>query len=225
LGNEEQIVELRKQDLKELEPGIDENEADRIARDWVREKLIRDPYFLDEQSYTETKENDIYGVFSLTEKSDDILMWSHYSNKHRGFCVGFDVIALLNFFGGLLEKGPDWYITPCSIKYTLDYPILNPFKMEGFETIIKSLTLKSREWAYEREYRFLMMVEADTSLKDTDRLINLPEGIITKVILGCMISKEDKEEIIGIIETRKNKIELLQARKAFGKFALEFDRV
>jgi hypothetical protein len=29
------------------------------------------------------------GVASFTKKRDSILMWSHYSNQHKGICLGF----------------------------------------------------------------------------------------------------------------------------------------
>lgn len=33
--------------------------------------------------------NEEVGVFSLTEQKNDILMWSHYADRHRGICVEF----------------------------------------------------------------------------------------------------------------------------------------
>lgn len=30
------------------------------------------------------------GILSLTGTKDNHLLWSHYANKHEGFCVGFD---------------------------------------------------------------------------------------------------------------------------------------
>ena len=30
------------------------------------------------------------GVCCLSEKHDDVLMWSHYSNGHKGFCLKFE---------------------------------------------------------------------------------------------------------------------------------------
>ncbi|WP_205631947.1 DUF2971 domain-containing protein, partial [Aliivibrio fischeri] len=31
-----------------------------------------------------------YGIISLTETKDNLLMWSHYANEHNGFVVEFD---------------------------------------------------------------------------------------------------------------------------------------
>ena len=33
---------------------------------------------------------DNFGVCCFSEKCDDVLMWSHYSEKHTGACLGFD---------------------------------------------------------------------------------------------------------------------------------------
>lgn len=33
---------------------------------------------------------DSMGVVCLSEHGDDILMWSHYSDGHQGFCLEFD---------------------------------------------------------------------------------------------------------------------------------------
>ena len=35
-----------------------------------------------------------YGVLSLTESSDNLLMWSHYASAHEGFVVEFDTEKL-----------------------------------------------------------------------------------------------------------------------------------
>jgi hypothetical protein len=31
------------------------------------------------------------GILCLSERQDNIAMWSHYANSHRGFCLEFDV--------------------------------------------------------------------------------------------------------------------------------------
>lgn len=33
---------------------------------------------------------DKFGVCCFSKKKNDILMWSHYSEKHTGACIGFD---------------------------------------------------------------------------------------------------------------------------------------
>ncbi|EPJ44297.1 MAG: hypothetical protein OFPII_35920 [Osedax symbiont Rs1] len=33
---------------------------------------------------------DMYGILSMTERIDNLLMWSHYADSHTGFVIGFD---------------------------------------------------------------------------------------------------------------------------------------
>src|SRR5262245_59635752 len=35
--------------------------------------------------------NHAFGIFCVSERADDILLWSHYIDGHRGFVLGFDV--------------------------------------------------------------------------------------------------------------------------------------
>ena len=30
-----------------------------------------------------------FGAFSMSQLKDNILMWSHYANQHKGFCIEF----------------------------------------------------------------------------------------------------------------------------------------
>ena len=60
---------------------------------------------------------------------------------------------------------------------------------EALPEIIKALTVKSKVWEYEREWRHIVFT------KDApDRLVKLP--IVSKIILGINISPEDKEKVI-----------------------------
>lgn len=44
------------------------------------------------------------GIFSLSEKRDDLLMWSHYANGHQGICIEFKPTsdAHREFFKGVM---------------------------------------------------------------------------------------------------------------------------
>jgi len=46
---------------------------------------------------------DEIGVLCLSEKNDEILMWSHYSMGHSGFCLQFDYSKNEAFFGQALK--------------------------------------------------------------------------------------------------------------------------
>lgn len=79
------------------------------------------------------------------------VQWSHYAEKHRGVCLGFDV--------------PDGLLTP--VKYAKNPPQLNWNAIEagseaGEAEMIRWASTKFEHWAYEDERRlFLALEEAD----------------------------------------------------------------
>jgi len=54
------------------------------------------------------------GIFCMAQKRDNILMWSHYADNHKGFCLEFRTAN--SFFGGA---------QPVVDKYSSNRPCLN----------------------------------------------------------------------------------------------------
>ena len=65
------------------------------------------------------------GIFALAERRDNLLLWSHYSDNHRGFCLEFDAQKLYNL---LIEVFYNQNVKAFifKVKYQDDYPILIP---------------------------------------------------------------------------------------------------
>ena len=83
-------------------------------------------------------------VTCFSEVYDSILMWSHYSNCHKGFCIKYDFKNCEDFT--LLSPvlyGDKLY----------DINKHNDFNGKGFEFCT---LLKSDEWKYEQEWRFVL---------------------------------------------------------------------
>lgn len=84
------------------------------------------------------------GVCCFSECCDEILMWSHYADSHRGFCLGFDA-------------GADPFCKTWQVNYVKDIPSLNPTSvvLHGATDVHRAMTTtKSDRWSYEREWRF-----------------------------------------------------------------------
>ncbi|MFV8443067.1 DUF2971 domain-containing protein [Flavobacterium sp. LB2P44] len=136
-----------------------------------------------------------HGIISLSSRWNSILMWSHYANLHKGFCVGFNEEKMRTSghfgFGG-------------SVIYSDDFPIINPLEVDE-KTPFLQLQYKAKDWKYEEEYRLnkLFFPEIPT---DDDRKIILNEGIIEEVIVGMNSSREDTEEIVKICKRKNIKV-------------------
>ena len=93
------------------------------------------------------------GILCLSEVKDNILMWSHYGQDHKGFVIGFD--ALHPFFDRRTKlKEAAWYLQPVTYqekrpsKYMVDY-------LSGGELARDFYFTKGIEWQYEAEWRML----------------------------------------------------------------------
>jgi hypothetical protein len=127
------------------------------------------------------------GVVSLSEVSDHILMWSHYANQHRGFCVEFER-GDSNLLGGK---------STLPVRYTDKLPVFSlqavvksaPEKRKHY---VHSLVLsKALEWSYEREWRYLNSQGNCT--------VNL-EINVSSIIFGARMSDDHKVMLKSLVE-------------------------
>lgn len=145
------------------------------------------------------------GVYSLSTARDNILMWSHYADCHRGICIGF-------------FAGPEDYFFRRSqeIKYRDEYPKTSLFD-DDMKKMESSILTKSIHWEYEREFR-VIDYQTGPGIKVFD------PNLLAEVILGCQISDPDKLLITQWLENHPAKPTLYQATQASRSFSLEIQK-
>lgn len=148
---------------------------------------------------------DQFGVFSMTAVNDNILLWSHYSDSHKGFCVGFDSVKL---FQSIKPTGMGGNVT-----YDPEYPIISPNDEHRYTKVINT---KAKFWDYEIEYRLTRLIQ-----KQEDRLKILDADIITEVVFGYRISDVIKREIMDVASTTNPSVKFYIAVPKSRKFELE----
>ena len=111
---------------------------------------------------------DSVAILSLTTSDENPLMWAHYGDEHRGFCIGYDVSC--PFFSSdycliPASKGKVIYKNekPVSDSPEFDLGLYDAFlQAMGLEEDVTSKTAeiarklyltKSEDWEYEDEYR------------------------------------------------------------------------
>jgi len=144
------------------------------------------------------------GVLSLSEINKNILMWSHYSESHTGFCIEFER-------NDVNELG-NWEVC-VPVFYNENLPTCKPIELQDIEVVTKILTTKSSLWDYEKEWRIIA--------RKGNQTIPLP-GVITGIIFGYKMPTDKRQEIVAILG---NTVTYMEATKSLTKFAVEITPV
>ena len=139
------------------------------------------------------------GVFCLSQCNTNILMWSHYADNHKGFCVEF-VRSSQNDLGD--------YDKTRRVKYMPDYPSISLLNPDAFD--LKFFT-KAIDWKYEKEWR---LVNEGGNVQE-----RLP-GDISAMIFGLRMTERHKESIRNIM-TDIPGIRYCQSMKVPNQFKLK----
>lgn len=154
------------------------------------------------------------GISCFSETNDSLLMWAHYANNHRGICAEYDLMQINRELG----------FTPVPVIYSDN---LTCFQSSDFEKIeedavrvlISSITTKSREWSYEREWRIIREKEACAECWDETRRGALLDMVVPKSLtLGCAATKEFEKEVK--VYCKSNKINLYKMEKDLNQYKL-----
>jgi len=216
--SEEDFYRLMEIRLRKAYPNTNDTEvANYIDQERNRGKHKDEKFFAEGKKRFEEDTCHEAGICSMTLDPENILMWSHYSNAHTGFCIGFDY-KLLDDFLFEISSGIELLLDIKKVKYPREYPLLEPKPDESPEIIINVFINKADDWKYEKEYRVI-------SIGRTNFSIVLNNTIIKSVILGSQMPLSKKNEIIAVLRNRGLKVELFQAYKKEYGFSLEFERI
>jgi len=142
-------------------------------------------------------------VICFSEVNDDILMWSHYTHGHIGFCIEF-------------ERKEDNYLgmwdSCVPVIYNSDKQVLSftPQQLEKPDSFTKIATSKSPHWGYEKEWRLIGRHDL------ADKLIPLPAPI-SRIIFGCKMGIDERKTIARILGSN---MRYAEAKKIITEFAL-----
>ncbi len=152
-----------------------------------------------------------FRILCLSEKYNDILMWSHYADGHRGFVLQLNTEALLQNF-----KHP-----PQKVFYSPEesFPSIKDFNERNHTHMF--LITKSSHWEYEGEWRIFMQDE-DNPEKE-GKVYKFKNGLITGIILGCEMKNCKKKKISVWIREYQPQIKIYDAIKDDNLYNIKTD--
>lgn len=142
------------------------------------------------------------GILCLSKKIDNILMWSHYTNCHKGLVIELDPIHDLDFF-----------LSPIQVRYTDTYEPTNYFN-DQHSAITQIVSTKASCWSYEEEVRIIK--------SDKTGSVPLNPKAIRRVIFGCKSDDNFISRIRKLCSTPELEHVLFsQFKISYGKFTIE----
>jgi hypothetical protein len=152
------------------------------------------------------------GVVCLSEKPDDILMWSHYADKHMGVCLAYDFDILKRmFYSG-------------KVKYKKKYPQFNAFTKGELNDIWNTFVLtKSKHWKYEKEHRLVIDINDNSAPTKNNRVVKYPEDALIGVIWGCQVDVDKKQDVLDAIQEKRNSIKIFNAAKSDHSYSINIE--
>jgi len=139
------------------------------------------------------------GILCFSKGWRNPVQWAHYSDKHQGICIGFDV--------------PDSLL----VKVSYVRNRLKPEKEIDEQFMLKLLSTKFSHWKYEKEYRVFVSLDEKVDgyfFKEFSREL-MPRQVIVGAISD--ISRADINQALG---SMKAGIEVFKARPAFRTFRI-----
>jgi hypothetical protein len=151
--------------------------------------------------------------------SCDILLWSHYAEKHQGVRIRF------KSFRSYLNKE----FTYAEVRYQKErwrVDLQNKNNKSDLE-LFQLLFVKSECWKYEQECRLLFIKDKkDWNDGKTCKYIFLNDKFFIKSIdLGVRCSLGNQQEIKGLVEKHSNNIILRKAEINASQYSLEYHEI
>ena len=134
---------------------------------------------------------------------DEILLWSHYANKHKGVRIAFDFPVLTNAVFGI-EK----------MKYEDKRPQVvfalgADANQEAYKALLASAKVKSNAWKYENEYRLFTQktvckpeaVEYPDGTKSVADFLEVKREWVKSVDFGALCPDSDVMKITDMLKS------------------------
>lgn len=149
-----------------------------------------------------------YGIVCFTTNWEHPMMWSHYADRHRGMCLGFDTATARPVIP--IEYTPNLLAAKHFQRYQIDD--MSPVDY------MRTWFVKYEAWNYEAEHRMVFNLREEHQIGELYFHKFEPALRLAEVVVGAEsdVTRSDVVTAIG----NMNNVELTKARLAFRRFAV-----
>ncbi len=146
------------------------------------------------------------GLLCFTKHWENPVLWSHYSSKHRGMCLGFDLNDKFKIEVEYAEE-----------RIPITFVDGDPAKGIDETFAAKLVRTKFIHWKYEEEIRIVIQLD-DGTLEDGSYFLPFSNDLqLREVILGPLCSIP-VDSVRALVASAYESIEVRKARLAFKWF-------
>jgi len=161
-------------------------------------------------------------VFCVSERRDNVVMWSHYAESHRG--VVFKLRCIDEIDNTLLAARKVEYVTRF-----IDFvsPAEYVRHLTGEEPVDLSRLcwnlpfIKHADWAYEQEWRVYWAL-IDEPAGDGYSICSENPLVFDEIYLGCRMGDEEKMSLVSLVKQKLPHVRIFNAEMSRTEFALAF---
>ena len=151
------------------------------------------------------------GVLSFSKRKDNVPLWSHYANHHRGLCLEFNIKEWT-------KDKVQYHHHLDKVQYSISrqFVTLSPEEQSTTETLKKIVFTKHNNWRYENEWRMIRSFPNRCA-----PYLEFPKPALTGVIFGLRIADNDRCAVEQIIrDTDYPKLILYESREDHARFSV-----
>lgn len=180
----------------------------------VLETISRAPTYFDEIQPRMKK----VGVCSFSLTLNEPVLWSHYSDEHRGVCLLYQfeedflldprnqIVGVTNVtYGG--NPLSEWLMTQIPEEIADDF-----YEEFTIELLKRVLMIKGTAWSYEEEARIIREIAGP---------FEIPRTCLKKVCFGLNTSLEDEHLVREIVDRSGYTVTYCKMRKTESDFGIE----
>jgi hypothetical protein len=162
-------------------------------------------------------------IFCLSEIKNNLLMWAHYADSHKGAVMGFKCVPELD----------SAFCAAFPVTYSNSKPSLGSLSdwikqstgqkaLDIDDVYLDMVFTKSIDWAYEKEWRYPLPAQ---NLNESFDLRGIDKKEIAEVNIGCRMPTKHKKQILAIIKADYPDVKVYEAIQSDTQFALEFKEI
>lgn len=139
-------------------------------------------------------------IGSLTKDNLNMLMWSHYADKHEGICVEYEFDDENDLLDVVYSDDTNTFDLYTVLRYIIPAQYFgvkttNEMDPKCINACYLPFLRKTKEWVYENEVRMIFNLNENSKIINYGGIWFYPNVKVKSIYLGCKIGKEKREKI------------------------------